>query len=71
MTELQALERVLSEIVVAGGTDAPRRTCEACVAALPVIRVALTLMGGADRQQPLWASETVACCCPTSAAPFR
>ena len=60
MTEPGALERLLGEIVVAGGTDAPQRICEACVAALPVDRAALTLMSGADRQQPLWASDTVA-----------
>ena len=60
MTEPGALERLLGEIVVAGGTDAPQRICAACVAALPVDRAALTLMSGADRQQPLWASDTVA-----------
>jgi len=60
MTELQALEQVLSEIVAEGGADAPRRICEACVAALPLDRAALTLMTKADQQEPLWASDDVA-----------
>ena len=60
MTELQDLKQVLSEIVAAGGTDAPQRIGEACVAALSVNRGALTLMSGGDRQEPLWASDDVA-----------
>ena len=60
MTELQALEQVLSGIVSAGGADAPQRIGEACVAALSVNRGALTQMSGADRQEPLWASDNVA-----------
>jgi GAF domain/ANTAR domain len=60
MTELHALERVLREIVAEGGADSPQRICEACVAALPLDRAALTLMTGADQQEPLWASDEVA-----------
>ena len=60
MTELHALERVLREIVAEGGADSPQRICEACVAALPLDRAALTLMTGADQQEPLWASDDVA-----------
>ena len=43
-----------------GGAGSPQRIGEACVAALPVDRGALTLMSGADRQEPLWASDSVA-----------
>ena len=60
MTELHALEGVLREIVAEGGADSPQRICEACVAALPLDRAALTLMTGADQQEPLWASDEVA-----------
>jgi GAF domain len=60
MTELHALERVLREIVAEGGADSPQRICEACVASLRLDRAALTLMTGADQQEPLWASDDVA-----------
>jgi hypothetical protein len=60
MTELPALEQVLGEIVAEGGADAPRRICEACMAALPLDRAALALMTAADQQEPLWASDEVA-----------
>lgn len=60
MTELHALEQVLREIVAEGGADSAQRICEACVAALPLDRAALTLMTGADQQEPLWASDDVA-----------
>jgi len=60
MTELQALEQVLREIVAEGGADAPRRICQACMAALPLDRAALALMTAADQQEPLWASDDVA-----------
>src|SRR5215203_2878114 len=60
VTELQALEQVLREIVAEGRADAPRRICEACVAALPLDRAALALMTAADQQEPLWASDDVA-----------
>jgi hypothetical protein len=46
--------------VSAGGADAPQRICEACVAALPLDRAALTLMTRPDQQQPLWVSDEVA-----------
>jgi hypothetical protein len=61
MTELPALEQVLREIVAEGGVDAPRRICEACMAALPLDRAALALMTAPDQQEPLWASDDVAC----------
>lgn len=60
MTDLHALEWVLDDIVATGGADAPQRICEACVAALPLDRAALTLMTRPDQQQPLWASDEVA-----------
>jgi hypothetical protein len=60
MTELPALEQVLREIVAEGGPDAPRRICEACMAALPLDRAALALMTAADQQEPLWASDDIA-----------
>src|SRR5678815_5891008 len=61
MTELPALEQVLREIVAEGGADAPRRICEACMAALALDRAALALMTAPDQQEPLWASDDVAC----------
>ena len=48
------------EIVAEGGADAPRRICQACLAVLPVNRAAVTVMTGADRQEPIWASDEVA-----------
>jgi hypothetical protein len=60
MTELAALEQVLREIVAEGPVDAPQRICDACVAALPLDRAALTLMTAADQQEPLWVSDEVA-----------
>jgi hypothetical protein len=60
MTELPALEQVLREIVAGGGADAPRRICEACMAALPLDRAALALMTAPDQQERLWASDEVA-----------
>ena len=60
MTELAALEQVLREIVAEGGADAPRRICEACVAALSLDRAALALMTATDQQEPVWASDEVA-----------
>ena len=43
-----------------GGAAAPGRICEACLAALPVTRAAVTMMASADRQEPIWASDDVA-----------
>jgi hypothetical protein len=60
MAELRALELALTEIVAQGGADAPRRICEASVAALPVDRAAITMMAGAAYQEPIWASDDVA-----------
>jgi hypothetical protein len=60
MTELHGLEQVLREIVAEGGADAARRIGEACVAALPLDRAALSLMTATDQQEPLWASDDVA-----------
>jgi GAF domain len=50
----------LAEIVAEGGTAAPRRICEACIAVLPVSRAAVTMMAGPDRQEPIFASDAIA-----------
>jgi hypothetical protein len=50
----------LAEIVAEGGTAAPRRICEACIAVLPVSRAAVTMMAGRDRQEPIFASDAIA-----------
>lgn len=60
MADLGALVDDLAAIVAEGGPEAPRRICEACVAALPVTRAAITMMAGADRQEPIWVSDEVA-----------
>src|SRR4051794_36216042 len=60
MAELAALEQTLTEIVAEGGAQGPRRIGEACVGALGVNRAAITMMAGADRQEPVWASDAVA-----------
>jgi hypothetical protein len=51
---------MLAEIVAEGGTAAPRRICEACIAVLPVSRAAVTMMAGPDRQEPVFASDSIA-----------
>lgn len=51
---------MLAEIVAEGGTGAPRRICEACIAMLPISRAAVTMMAGPDRQEPIFASDEVA-----------
>jgi hypothetical protein len=51
---------MLAEIVAEGGTAAPRRICEACIATLPVSRAAVTMMAGPDRQEPVFASDEIA-----------
>jgi GAF domain len=50
----------LAEIVADGGTAAPQRICEACIAVLPVSRAAVTMMAGPDRQEPIFASDAIA-----------
>ena len=56
MAELDGLARALARIVAEGGPSAPGRICRACLAVLPVTRAAVTVMAGADRQEPIWAS---------------
>jgi hypothetical protein len=51
---------MLAEIVAEGGTAAPRRICEACIAVLPLSRAAVTMMAGPDRQEPIFASDAIA-----------
>ncbi|WP_142104330.1 GAF and ANTAR domain-containing protein [Pseudonocardia cypriaca] len=60
MPEPAELERMLAEIVAEGGTTAPRRICEACISVLKVSRAAVTMMAGPDRQEPIFASDSVA-----------
>ena len=60
MADSAVLEQVLAEIVADGGTAAPRRICEACIALLPVSRAAVTMMAGPDRQEPIFATDEVA-----------
>ena len=60
MAEPIALAQTLAEIVAEGGTAAPRLICEACIAMLPVSRAAITMMAGPDRQEPIFASDTIA-----------
>jgi hypothetical protein len=60
MAELDGLARALARIVAEGGPSAPGRICRACLAVLPVTRAAVTVMAGADRQEPIWASDEVA-----------
>jgi GAF domain/ANTAR domain len=60
VVELGALGQVLAGIVAEGGSSAPARICRACLAVLPVTRAAVTVMAGADRQEPIWASDEVA-----------
>ena len=58
--DLVALDRALAGIVAEGGAGAPGRIGEACLSALPVHHVAITVMADADRQEPIWASDEVA-----------
>lgn len=51
---------MLAEIVAEGGTTAPRRICEACIATLPVSRAAVTMMSGPDQQEPIFVSDAIA-----------
>jgi hypothetical protein len=60
MAELAGLVKTLAEIVADGGSAAPRRICEACLAVLPVSRAAVTMMASANRQEPIFASDDVA-----------
>lgn len=60
MADPDGLAQALAEIVAEGGRAAPRRICEACIAVLPVSRAAVTMMAGPDRQEPVFASDTVA-----------
>jgi hypothetical protein len=60
VAEAAGLAQMLAEIVAEGGTAAPRRICEACIAALPVSRAAVTMMAGPDRQEPIFASDAIA-----------
>ena len=58
--DLVALDSALAGIVAEGGAGAPGRIGEACLSALPVHHVAITVMADADRQEPIWASDEVA-----------
>lgn len=60
MAEPAGLAQVLAEIVAEGGTSAPQRICEVCIAMLPISRAAVTMMAGPDRQEPIFASDAVA-----------
>jgi GAF domain len=60
VAEPAGLAQTLAEIVAEGGTEAPRRICEACIAVLPMSRAAVTMMAGPDRQEPIFASDTIA-----------
>jgi hypothetical protein len=60
VAEPAGLAQTLAEIVAEGGTEAPRRICEACIAVLPVSRAAVTMMAGPDRQEPIFASDAIA-----------
>ena len=60
MVEPDGLGPALARIVAQGGASAPGRICRACLAVLPVTRAAVTVMAGADRQEPIWASDEVA-----------
>jgi hypothetical protein len=60
MAELDGLALALARIVAEGGASAPGRICRACLAVLPVTRAAVTVMAGADRQEPIWASDEIA-----------
>jgi hypothetical protein len=60
VAEQAGLAQTLAEIVAEGGTAAPRRICEACIAMLPVNRAAVTMMAGPDRQEPIFASDAIA-----------
>lgn len=54
------LLRTLARIVTEGGPTGPQRIGEACLVDLPVSRGAITVMAGANRQQPVWVSDDVA-----------
>jgi hypothetical protein len=58
--DLVALDRALADIVAESGAGAPGRIGDACLSALPVHHVAITVMADADRQEPIWASDEVA-----------
>jgi hypothetical protein len=60
VAEPAGLTQMLAEIVAEGGTAAPQRICEACIATLPVSRAAVTMMAGPDRQEPVFASDAIA-----------
>lgn len=60
MGSLGALATDLGAILAKGGKAAPRRICAACVEALPVTGAAITVMTGADRQEPICATDAVA-----------
>jgi hypothetical protein len=60
VAEPTGLTQLLAAIVAEGGTTAPRRICEACIARLPVSRAAVTMMAGPDRQEPIFSSDAIA-----------
>jgi GAF domain len=60
VAEPAGLAQTLAEIVAEGGTEAPRRICEACIDVLSVSRAAVTMMAGPDRQEPIFASDAIA-----------
>ena len=60
MSDAAQLTQALADIVAKGGPGASRRIGETCVALLSVDRAAITMMAGADRQEPIWASDAVA-----------
>jgi hypothetical protein len=60
MNDLQRLTDTLTTIVGEGGAIAPQRICAACVVALPVTGAAITVMTSGDRQEPIYATDSVA-----------
>ena len=59
VSNVDPLVRTLASIIIEGGESAPLRVCQASVSALPVDGAAITMMTGADRQEPVCASDEV------------
>ena len=57
MPSADGLVETLASIIAEGGDAAPLRICQACVEALPIDGAAITMMTGADRQEPVCASD--------------
>lgn len=60
MVDLARLGARLEAIVAGGGADGPSRVGAACVEFLPVSGAAITVMTGADAQEPVYASDPLA-----------